>query len=419
MKVRKAFVRSCIAICACFGIICLAGCNASDKKAKKELKVITEAAYKEHVEAAAKYTMQMNPKIKVTIEYISTGEEDRDEQIQKLRTKIMAGGGADIYLLNSIIINNAETVMPLLENPDKTMQSGALASLDRYMKKDTYWEKGTYKKEFLEAGQYKGKQYIIPLSCFYEVLVSEDDDIEYLSDMNLEQWYEESKTSDHIQLKQLMEGRNLCAESWIKDAVDYENKKVNFDKEKWESFYMQCIPKKEGRASVSGQMGILMTGANNVKAIEVVPDIEGKKKASVSAFGAIGMSSDYKEEAYRFLMLFLNDEMKKEAKKQDMETIMDRHFGMETNSMPVREDTFQTCCSFKGWNEETTQLMLEGFRELEGAYFQTETERFLSQSVYEQSNRADDPRIDNSVWKENARKLSEMAWNRYQMQVQE
>ena len=71
--------------------------------------------------------------------------------------------------------------------------------------------------------------------------------------MNLEQWYEESKTSDNVQLKQLMEGRNLCAENWIKDAVDYENKKVDFDKEKWESFYMQCIPKKEGRSSVGGQ----------------------------------------------------------------------------------------------------------------------------------------------------------------------
>lgn len=419
MNIKRRIIRSCNSIFVCVGVICLSGCNALDKNGEKELKVITEAGYKEHVEEAAEYAVKKNPELKVSVEYISTNEEERENQIQKLRTKIMAGDGPDVYLLNSIRSDTSKTVTPLFENPYKTMQSGALASLDRYMEKDKYWENGTYKKEFLEAGQYKGKQYVIPLSCFYEVLVSENDDIGYLSDMDLTQWYEESKTSDHVQLKQLMEGRNMCAESWFKEAVDYENKKVNFDKEKWVSFYMQCIPKKEGRYPLGGHMGILPSGTSGVKAVEVVPDIKGKKEASVSAFGAVGMSSDHKEEAYQFLMLFLNGEVQKEAEKQGVGTIMNNPLGMETNAMPVQEEVFQKSFLIKVWNEETTQLMLESFRELEGVYFQTETEIFLNQSVYEQSGRGEDPRIDDDVWEENARKLAETAWNRYQMQVQE
>ena len=52
----------------------------------------------------------------------------------------------------------------LFTNPYKTMQSGVLASLDKYMKEDSYWEDSTYKKELLEAGQYEKRQYIIPVS---------------------------------------------------------------------------------------------------------------------------------------------------------------------------------------------------------------------------------------------------------------
>ena len=75
----------------------------------------------------------------------------------------------DVYILDTVIENESVSNTALFTNPYKTMQSGALAPLDEYMKEDSYWENSTYKKELLEAGQYEKRQYIIPFSCDYFV----------------------------------------------------------------------------------------------------------------------------------------------------------------------------------------------------------------------------------------------------------
>ena len=49
--------------------------------------------------------------------------------------------------------------------------------------------------------------------------------------------------------------------------------------------------------------------------LQVVPDLEGRKMASIQTYGAVGMSSDLKQEAYDFLMLFLNDRSQKDSRE--------------------------------------------------------------------------------------------------------
>ena len=142
----------------------------------------------------------------------------------------MAGKGPDVYILDNMAYVTSDKAMPLFENPYKTMQSGALASLNRFMEKDSYWEESTYQKEFLNAGQYNGKQYIIPLSCEYTFLISDKNDLEYLKEKNLTEWLIEAKKTSNIDLKQLMLIYNTCAGKWVQEAADYEEKEVLFDK---------------------------------------------------------------------------------------------------------------------------------------------------------------------------------------------
>ena len=42
-----------------------------------------------------------------------------------------------------------------------------------------------------------------------------------------------------------------------------------------------------------------------------IPDMNGTEVASVGSYGAVGMSSDYKEESYELIMLLLNERTRK------------------------------------------------------------------------------------------------------------
>lgn len=401
-----------------FLVLCFAGCSKSDRRGEKHLKVLTELQYREKMEDAVSYTRQKDPKITIEVEYISSDEENRETELQKLRTQIMAGKGPDVYILDNMAYATSDKAMPLFENPYKTMQSGALASLNRYMEKDSYWEESTYQKEFLNAGQYNGKQYIIPLSCEYTFLISDKNDLEYLKDKNLTEWLIEAKKTSNINLKQLMLIYNTYAGKWVQEAADYEEKEVLFDKNAWVEFYMeQVLYKREQFNQVeSGHFGTMTDITSDTQSILTIPDMKGKKLASIHAFGAVGMSSAYKNEAYEFLMLFLNDEAKTELEKDGLGTSLNGTIDIQT---PVQESALDQIPVLYNIEEKQMNLLKESYRELEGAYFYTETEHALDLKVDEATGRFDDPNADFKQWEETASELAEWAYKNYEMQIAE
>lgn len=399
-------------------LIGFSGCSSSDQKKGSHLYVLTELEYREKVEDAVSYTRQKDPKITIEVEYISSDEENRETELQKLRTQIMAGKGPDVYILDNMAYVTSDKAMPLFENPYKTMQSGALASLNRYMEKDSYWEESTYQKEFLNAGQYNGKQYIIPLSCEYTFLISDKNDLEYLKEKNLTEWLIEAKKTSNINLRQLMLIYNMCAGKWVQEAADYEEKEVLFDKNAWVEFYMeQLLYKREQFNQVgSGHFGAMTDITSDTQSILTVPDIKGKKLASIHAFGAVGMSSAYKNEAYEFLMLFLNDEAKTELEKDGLGTRLNGTIDIQT---PVQESALDQIPVLYNIEEKQMNLLKESYRELEGAYFYTETEHVLDLKVDEATSRFDDLNADFKQWEATASELAEWAYKNYEMQIAE
>ena len=125
-----------------FVMFLLGGCSESSG-AEKELEVLIEPQFRDQVKEAAKYMKEQTPQVSITIwELPADGDdgEERELEIERLRTQIMAGKGPDVYLINSASDGATQMEAPLFSNPYKTMQSGALASLDRYMESDSYWD---------------------------------------------------------------------------------------------------------------------------------------------------------------------------------------------------------------------------------------------------------------------------------------
>src|SRR5699024_10726697 len=138
--------------------------------------------------------MMKTEEIEIKVKVLPSKEDGRDSEIQKLQTQIMAGKGADVYLLDTSP-DAAEMKTEIFANPYQTMQGGVLAPLDKYMETDSYWEDTTYNEKILNAGQYDGKQYIIPLSCYYYVL-SGTKDIEKITGDTLGEWLEQMEQLD-------------------------------------------------------------------------------------------------------------------------------------------------------------------------------------------------------------------------------
>ena len=191
---------------------------------------------------------------------------------------------------------------PLFENPYKAMQSGVFASLDKYMKKDSYWQKENYNPSFLLPGQYQERQYILPLSCHYNMLIS-DTVLDYTQENDtLEDWISNIKSSsDHALKNALFELDNISG-NWFQPAADYNSGQIFFDKEKWSNFALEYLLFKQDylenektNNTDTSSSHILISSLDDINEhttqIDIIPDIQGKKMAAIRCFGAVSTES--------------------------------------------------------------------------------------------------------------------------------
>lgn len=380
---RKRLVRKSVSL-LCVGVmmIGIAGCGQEKKSGEnKTLQVVTDGRLYNTVCYAERFFEGSQEGMEVNVQRLPDDPQKRETEIQKLRTEIMAGKGPDVFLMGPESENVAEDVMQLFENPYQTMQSGALASLDKYMEKDDYWEEGTctYQKAFLKAGQYNGRQYIIPLSVYYQVYLRTDD-MEEMTGNTLDEWLDQAEASDDSRVKSFMEGVSCMGARWIQPAADYEQGEVLFDQSKWNAFaekYAQFWSEHWDDEIEESNEYRLKTGDDfsmyPEREIQVVPDLNGQKMASISSYGAVGMSSDRKEEAYEFLMLFLNDQSKQFRKEHPDFILPELQGYLDAANVPVQESAMQAKLGYP--EEEVLKKAIESFRELDGAYFLTSVER--------------------------------------------
>lgn len=413
-------------LCVCTLTAGLWGCGTGEKsEEEKILRVVTDGRLYTDVEFAARFLEGVDSGIEVRIQRLPDDKAEREIEIQKLRTEIMAGKGPDVYLIDGGE-EYGEEFLPLLENPYQTMQSGALAPLDALMEEDSYWEDDTYSDVILKAGQYDGHQYILPMSVSYYVLPRETD-MEEMTEDTLGEWLEQARNSQDIRLKTAF-WSSLWAQSarWMQPAADYERGEVLFNKEKWIKFsdqYFQFHIDVGEEVHETGNwynFEMLSSAVFSDKTssidLQVVPDLEGRKMASIQTYGAVGMSSDLKQEAYDFLMLFLNDRSQKYSREHsEGSMILPQIYGyFDSAFIPVQESAFEAWMHYPP--DEELEKMLQSFHELDGAYFLTKAERELFEGVYEIEIQSTYPDYD---WNPTLAEITDSAWNTYKMMVSE
>ena len=152
-----------------------------------------------------------------------------------------------------------------------------------------------------------------------------------------------------------------------------------------------------------------------MKSARIIPDIQGNRMAAIRCFGAVGMSSDHKEEAYRFLMLFLNDEIKSTRQEQGVGTFVDGILGTE---LPVQESAL--AARFPSLDTDSLEMVRDVLLTIDGAYFPVGVEADLYQAVMDASRLIYGPATDyEAVWREKLSVAAGKAWENYNTQVLE
>ena len=428
MRKQHVIRKGAALICVCALTAGLCGCGTEEKsEEKKTLRVVTDGRLYEEVKFAGRFLEGVDSAIEVEIHKLPDDKEKREIEIQKLRTEIMAGKGPDVYIMVPEPENTVEEVMPLLENPYQTMQSGALASLDEFMEKDSYWEESTYNKNILKAGQYDGRQYIIPMSVEYYVLPRADN-MEKMTGDTLQEWLAQATDSEDFRLKQAFYNLEVQSARWIQPAADYETAKVKFDKEQWKELAQDSLrfDADVGEEVISSDIdsrygfevstAALYSDKQSTINPQIVPDMEGRKMASIMSYGAVGMSSDLKQDAYDFLMLFLSDRTQEYRREHsDSSMILPAFWGyIDSIYVPVQESALKAWMNYPA--EEILQEMRGSLRELDGAFFLTSVEREMFEGLVQIRWKADYPDYD---WSEDLDKLADNVWNTYKMMVSE
>ncbi|XCP85178.1 hypothetical protein ABXS75_19530 [Roseburia hominis] len=389
------------------GCIITGLCACGRKNEAVTLQVVTEAVYKEQVSEAADYFRKKYEGVEVEVQVLPIEAKEREAKVQKLRTETMSGKGPDVFLLQGDLPNREETESLFASLP-KTMESGVFAGLDKYMEQDVYWEEGSYKKEFLKAGQFQGRQYVIPLSCNYDVFAKTAEGT-LLTAGTLTQWFADAKAAEDEELRQVIAAGTLMLTSpgLCQPAVDYEKKEVLFDKNAWCGIVEEQLEIYRKRiesdvvdtgkyfvGNIAQCNSYFTAGADYMEAI---PSASGQRLATVDAYGAVGMGCKEKELAYEFLMLFLNDKM-----VEKLGADYTRVKGMlGIDGVPVQESAWKEYLgNYNLTDEAVYEKVLFSFQQLDGAYFSTVVERKMTNGVQEMVNRLrelDDARLSQQL----------------------
>lgn len=352
MKKRKLI--ACILLLSIFSIF-ITSCSEQPKQSteKTVLKVCIESSQLNQLKSVFSYYHQLYQDVVVQPIFLPTGKEQRETEIKRIQTQIMAGTFADLYLLSTNIPFYTENPEPLFPNLNKMMYSGIFCDLNEFLKKDKEFNRQDFLQPILDAGKANGKQMIFPLQYRQNIFAVKDSNL-------AETW----DTAHLPQLLELFQQEPYLKEqsliyfyffhdfaSLLPELISYEQEKVLITKEQLEEQYRMLLNfiQLENLPSVQFESQLLKsfhnsysaidyltTGDNSAFVLRPLPTIDSPSAAYITTYGAISAQSKYKQEAYQLLRIFFGEE----AQRSDSTSSEDNFSSLSSffTDWPVRTD---------------------------------------------------------------------------------
>ncbi len=324
MKKKKLI--ACILLLSIFSIF-ITSCSEQPKPPTEKtiLKVCIESSQLDDLKPVFSYYHQLYQDVVVQPILLPAGKEQRETELKKIQTQIMAGTFADLYLLSTNNPFYQENLEPLFPNLNKMMYSGIFCDLNEFLKKDKEFNRQDFLQPILDAGKANGKQMIFPLQYRQNIFAVKDSNL-------AETW----DTAHLPQLLELFQQEPYLKEqsliyfyffhdfaSLLPELISYEQEKVLITKEQLEEQYrmllnfiqIENLPSAQFESQLLkpfhdfySAIDYLTTEDNSDFVLRPLPTIDSPSAAYITTYGAISAQSKYKQEAYQLLRIFFGEE---------------------------------------------------------------------------------------------------------------
>ena len=380
-------------------ILCSTGACKSNNKTKTEtISICTEERMKLIVEDVMKYfndTRETPVDFQVT--YIPENENERAGVCKRLRTELMTGKGADIYILaeyqrNGGLFSVDEDTL-LLPDANKTLNSGVFKDISEYTTDDESFQKCF--APVMEAGAVDGRQYIVPFSFDTRLLksikelnagsITLEDCRKPLTQLLKEEKLQEMNPYDFLDVG-----------TWIGNSFDYQKGEIYFSEE--DVIHVLEYATADGGYydpdfipeywAAPGQYESLHSFDSYLEELQdteygylPMVTLDGRPAARILSYGAVGRTCKNPELAYDFLRIFWQDEFVSRdglsVPHEDFTAYYHNATVLNLGGIPVREDLWEKWYLIKSGTSQPTETAVRNAQNFSNALGQTVTARFL------------------------------------------
>lgn len=380
-------------------ILCSTGACKSNNKTKTEtISICTEERMKLIVEDVMKYfndTRETPVDFQVT--YIPENENERAGVCKRLRTELMTGKGADIYILSEYQRNgglfSVDEDTLLLPDANKTLNSGVFKDISEYTTDDESFQKCF--APVMEAGAVDGRQYIVPFSFDTRLLksikelnagsITLEDCRKPLTQLLKEEKLQEMNPYDFLDVG-----------TWIGNSFDYQKGEIYFSEE--DVIHVLEYATADGGYydpdfipeywAAPGQYESLHSFDSYLEELQETEygylpmvTLDGRPAARILSYGAVGRTCKNPELAYDFLRIFWQDEFVSRdglsVPYEDFTAYYHNATVLNLGGIPVREDLWEKWYLMKSGTSEPTETSVKNAQNFLNALEQTVTARFL------------------------------------------
>ena len=348
------------------------------------LRIITDKSMREFrmndllEDLAASYE-ELHENVSFEIEYLSDEKEERESQLDRLRTEMLAGDGPDIFLLSGRVpIQQNE---PLFVDVEQSMYNGMFHDLSAYYNADTELKTEEFNETIMAAGTIGEARYILPF--YYDLPVIQVNEAA-LGEYGLT--IEDVTTGMDALIEKVVElndpfvsgglatirGDFYFLFDYFPNLIDYEKKELQLTEEELTTFmqvYQQWMLLRANAGPYANEINSLnsyvqsetafwhnagfpfhLDNMANSLACAAMGKLQGEEFAmypmrasdgsviaSVTYWGAVGAGCKYPDVAYDFLREFLTQETQWEANRNQLATMNSGSLYCEMG-IPVRTD---------------------------------------------------------------------------------
>ena len=325
------------------------------------------------------------PNISLEFEVInSTDLQKRENQLQNLRTEIVAGKGPDIFLLSTYQYGYSDDVEPLFVNVEKAMRNNIFLPLNEYIAESEHYIPEEHLGIVMDAGKLNGEQLVLPLlySVSHKLY-----DAEKVEGLEFPTWDNFNNCGDPTLLNTL--GVGIGFNRIFDSIADYDKLELSFSEEELLYYFKAAnalaeVEPNEELGFSTDTNGIYMNSWY-LEEIRLLPgepyahpiqNINGGVTALIEAYGAINANTARPEAAFKVVELFFDKDV--QSGKGIMSCPAEYHYnaiaGVATSKYAYKDPVLHTEGFLDSINEKITtvrfssdfdrvlyELMLEGF----------------------------------------------------------